>query len=145
MYWADLAMLLPCKEMNRDLVRESFAVDIRTPTCVHSPRRQSVFLLSLFCIFGSNTVGLHFIFAVCVMKCKHFSRDRKTGCHGIISLFKNNFYTLPEVSENKSYLLLYPWSKHASIRSFLFLPGNARKYLPVFFQSCMWMKYMPTH
>lgn len=92
-------MLLTCKEINRDLVRESFTVDIRTPTCVHSPRRQRIFLLSLFCI--SDTVVLHFIFAVCVMKCKHFSRDRKAGCHGITSLFKTNFYTLPKYQRTK--------------------------------------------
>lgn len=36
-----------------------------TPTYVHSSRRQSIFLLSLSWIFGSNMVVLCFIIAVC--------------------------------------------------------------------------------
>lgn len=112
-----------------------------TPTLVHSPRRQSLFLLSLFRIFDFNTVVLHFIFAVCVMKCKHFSRvswDHFPYSKTISTLFL-------KYQRTKATCFCTPDPSVLQSIPFYFLPDNARKYLPVFFQSCMWVKYMPIH
>lgn len=108
-----------------------------------APEDRVYFFCLYFVYLTFVTVVLHFIFAVCVMKSKHFSRV-SWDHFPIQNQFLHSSWSRNRTkSENKSHLLLYPWSKCASIHSFLFLPDNARKYLPVFFQSCMWMKYLP--
>lgn len=68
--------------------------------CIAPEDRVYFFCLYLEYLALTQLFYTSFLLSV-VMKCKHFSKDRKTGCHGIVSLFKNNFYTLPKVSKNK--------------------------------------------